>query len=326
MLRSRGTVQQAWHDQASQAATARFGRQVFLRGVVEVSNFCRENCDYCGMRRDNRNLDRFRAELDTLCELLVNHRPASITDINIQTGEDPKAVQEVVLPLIKTLRRETPLGISVCLGTLGERDYRELQAAGASIYIIKFEIADAAQYAQLHAPGTQSERLKSIRLLAEQGWRVSSGFISGLPGQGDRELLANFTLANELPLAGCSVSPFIPGDETPLANASIITNPNVSVSEGKTNTSALAYACESVSPKPSVPAICPTPSDKCCGPWRRAPCGALTPRRPSTSRSRSCAKELGRGRIGCRPTGNVRAPQRSRCGLRRPRPAAPHEE
>ena len=219
MLRSRGAVQQAWHDQASQAATARFGRQVFLRGVVEVSNFCRENCDYCGMRRDNRNLDRFRAELDTLCELLVHHRPASITDINIQTGEDPKAVQEVVLPLIKTLRRETPLGISVCLGTLGEKDYRELQAAGASIYIIKFEIADAAQYAQLHAPGTQSERLKSIRLLAKQGWRVSSGFISGLPGQGDRELLANFTLANELPLAGCSVSPFIPGDETPLANA-----------------------------------------------------------------------------------------------------------
>lgn len=219
MLRSRGGVQQAWHDRAAQTAIARFGRQVFLRGVVEVSNFCRENCDYCGMRRDNRSLDRFRARLDVLSDLLVHHRPASITDINIQAGEDPIAVREIVLPLIKTLRRETPLGVSVCLGTLRPDDYRELQEAGASIYIIKFEIGDPAQYVQMHAPGTQTERLAHIRMLAAQGWQVSSGFISGLPGQGDRELLANFTSANELPLAGCSVSPFIPGEETPLADA-----------------------------------------------------------------------------------------------------------
>lgn len=219
MLRSRGAVQQAWHEKASQSATARFGREVFLRGVVEVSNFCRENCDYCGMRRDNRNLDRFRARLDVLSEMLVNHRPASITDINLQAGEDPIAVREIVLPLIKTIRRETPLGVSVCLGTLRQEEYRELQAAGASIYIIKFEIGDAAQYAQMRAPGTQAERVAHIRLLSEQGWRVSSGFISGLPGQGDRELLRNFALASELPLDGCSVSPFIPGEETPLANS-----------------------------------------------------------------------------------------------------------
>ncbi len=219
MLRSRGAVQQAWHEKASQTAISRFGRQVFLRGVVEVSNFCRENCDYCGMRRDNRNLDRFRARLEVLSELLVNQRPASITDINIQAGEDPVAVREIVLPLIKTIRRETPLGVSVCLGTLRPEEYRELQDAGASIYIIKFEIGDSAQYAQMHAPGNQTERLAHIRMLSEQGWRVSSGFISGLPGQGDRELLKNFSVASELPLDGCSVSPFIPGEETPLANA-----------------------------------------------------------------------------------------------------------
>jgi biotin synthase len=171
------------------------------------------------MRRDNRALSRYRARHDELAELLIHHRPASITDVNIQAGEDPVVAREVVIPLIKTIRRESPLGVSVCLGTLDAKLCAELNAAGASTYIIKFEIADPATYAAMKAPGTYDERLAFIRHLAATGWRVSSGFISGLPGQTEHELLANFALAAELPLDGCSVSPFIPGDETPLAAA-----------------------------------------------------------------------------------------------------------
>jgi biotin synthase len=89
LLAARGPAQEALHARASAAAAAQFGRRVFLRGVVEVSNYCRENCSYCGMRRDNSALKRFRAEQDRLAELLVHHRPASITDVNIQMGEDP---------------------------------------------------------------------------------------------------------------------------------------------------------------------------------------------------------------------------------------------
>ena len=113
-----GAAQAALHERAAAATRKHFGKKVFVRAVVEVSNFCRENCAYCGMRRDNRALARFRAQSEQLAELLIHHRPASVTDVNIQTGEDPVAVREVVLPLIKTLRRETSLGISVCLGTL----------------------------------------------------------------------------------------------------------------------------------------------------------------------------------------------------------------
>jgi biotin synthase len=198
-------------------ARKRFGRQVFVRGVVEVSNYCRENCAYCGMRRSNRALDRFRADHEHLAELLIHHRPASITDLNIQAGEDPVAVREVVLPLIQTLRRETDLGISVCLGSLNHSLYADLKEAGACIYIIKFEIADPKLYTALESPGKFDERLANIRHLANTGWRVSSGFIAGLPGQSPDDMLANFTLASQLPLDGCSVSPFIPGEETPLA-------------------------------------------------------------------------------------------------------------
>lgn len=215
-LQAKGREQEGLHARASATRRAVFGTQVYLRAVVEVSNYCRENCHYCGMRRDNRSLARYRAHADQLADLLIHHRPKSITDINIQTGEDPVAVREVVLPLIAALRRETNLGISVCLGTLTPALYRELFAAGASIYIMKFELAAPDAYEQLEAPGTLAERARHIRQLATEGWGVSSGFIAGLPGQTESEALENFALANTLPLRGCSVSPFVPGDETPL--------------------------------------------------------------------------------------------------------------
>ncbi len=180
-LTATGMTQDALHERAADTTRKKFGKEVFVRAVVEVSNFCRENCSYCGMRRDNRDLARYRAKSEQIAQMLIEHRPASVTDVNIQTGEDPVAVREVVLPLIKTLRRETSLGISVCLGTLSPELYAELQAAGASIFIMKFEIGDTAQYEQLEAPGTLAERLRHIRLLAENNWKVSSGFIAGLP-------------------------------------------------------------------------------------------------------------------------------------------------
>src|SRR5438552_3591013 len=150
LLRTRSeAAERALHEKASEAARARFGKRVFVRAVVEISNYCRQNCHYCGMRRSNRELKRFRAHHEQLAELLLHKRPASVTDVNIQAGEDPVAVREVALPLIRTLRRETKLGISVCLGSLSPAIYSELKEAGASLYILKFEIANAARYAEM---------------------------------------------------------------------------------------------------------------------------------------------------------------------------------
>lgn len=212
-----GAEQEQLHERAAAVAQGYFGRKVFVRAVVEVSNFCRQNCVYCGMRRENRTLHRFRTPHEQLAEMLIEHRPSSVTDINIQAGEDPVAVREVALPLVRALRRETTLGISVCLGSLKHDLYDELQQAGASIYILKFETADPVHYEEMQSPGTLDERVAHIRYLASRGWNVSSGFIAGLPDQAPQGLLANFKLAAELPLDGCSVSPFVPGDETPLS-------------------------------------------------------------------------------------------------------------
>jgi biotin synthase len=214
-----GSDQTTFHEQAACATREFFGRRVFVRAVVEVSNYCRENCHYCGMRRENLSLSRARADFEELAEILLHHRPEMVTDINIQTGEDPVAAREVVLPLIQILRRETRLGISVGLGTHDYSVYQELKEAGASIYILKYETADALDYRRKEAPGSLAERVKHIRWLAAQGWHVSSGFIAGLPGQLVSHLVENYRLADQLPLRGCSVSPFVPGSDTPLAAA-----------------------------------------------------------------------------------------------------------
>jgi biotin synthase len=193
-----------------------FGRRVFVRGVIEVSNYCRQNCNYCGMRRDNRDLHRFRLELDALRDLVRNGLPGIITDLNIQTGEDVVADREIVLPLIETIRQERPdLGISVCLGTLEPKLYDELRAAGAGYYIIKIETGNREAYHAAQAPGTFEKRLAAIRYLARSGWFVSSGFILGLPGQTPEHIEESLELLSELPLAGASVSPFISGEQTP---------------------------------------------------------------------------------------------------------------
>jgi len=195
-----------------------FGRKVFVRGVVEVSNFCRQNCNYCGMRRDNRTLSRFRLELETLRELVRGGLPESITDLNLQTGEDVVGIREVVLPLIETIRAETGLGVSVCLGTHTPALYEELRQAGASYYIIKMETGNAAHYREVRAPGTYESRIAAIRHLAATGWAVSSGFIVGLPGQTEAHVAETIDLLSALPLAGSSVSPFIAGEQTPYAD------------------------------------------------------------------------------------------------------------
>jgi len=207
------------HEQARVVRDEVFGRRIFVRGVVEVSSYCRQNCHYCAMRRDNGLLERYRLAADELAELIIHHRPAAITDIDIQAGEDPVAVREVVLPLVRELRRHTNLGITLCLGTLSPYEYDQLREAGGDYYVIKIETGDADHYQSIGAPGTLAKRVAAIRYLAGTGWKVSSGFIVGLPGQTPVQVEQTLDLLAELPLAGCSVSPFVAGEQTPFVGA-----------------------------------------------------------------------------------------------------------
>jgi len=199
------------HDRARAVRDEIFGRRVFVRGVVEVSSYCRQNCRYCAMRRDNDMLERFRLNATELAESIIQNCPTAVTDIDIQAGEDPVAVRE--------LGRRTNLGITLCLGTLSPYEYDQLREAGADYYVIKLESGNAAHYESIGAPGTLAKRLTAIRYLADTGWKVSSGFIVGLPGQTPAHVEETLDLLAELPLTGCSVSPFVAGEQTPFANS-----------------------------------------------------------------------------------------------------------
>jgi biotin synthase len=124
-----------------------------------------------------------------------------------------------VLPLARELRRHTSLGITLCLGTLSPHEYDQLREAGGDYYVIKIETGNAHHFQFIGAPGTLAKRVTAIRYLAGTGWKVSSGFIAGLPGQTPTQVEQTLDLLAELPLAGCSVSPFVAGGQTPFVGA-----------------------------------------------------------------------------------------------------------
>lgn len=218
-LEARFEEQRALWERAAAAREATFGKRVFVRGVIEVGNVCRQNCAYCGMRRENGDLRRFRLARDAVRRVIGEQLPALVTDLNFQAGEDPVVLREVVLPVIAELAKESRLGISVCLGTVDFRLYDEMRQAGARGYILKLETGDPEQYRLLQCPGTLERRLEAILHLARTGWSVSSGLIYGLPDQTPNQMADTFDLLCSLPLAGCSASPFIPGEGTPLSSA-----------------------------------------------------------------------------------------------------------
>ena len=217
LLETCGEEAEQLRNLGQQARNRIFGNTAFVRGVIEVSNYCRENCSYCGMRRDNRTLSRFRIERDKILRMIDVGLPAMVTDLNLQAGEDPKVIEELIIPVVRYIRTHTKVGVSLSLGTLSESQYEALRNAGAFYYIIKLETGKSDHYRELRAPGTYEERLRAIQLLAKTGWKVSSGMIMGLPGQSVDMVAQTIQILSRLPLAGVSVSPFIPGEETPLA-------------------------------------------------------------------------------------------------------------
>lgn len=217
LLETCGEEAEQLQNSSQQARNRIFGNTAFVRGVIEVSNYCRENCSYCGMRRDNRTLSRFRIERDKILRMIDVGLPSIVTDLNLQAGEDPQVINEIIIPVVQYIRAHTKIGVSLSLGTLSESQYNVLRNAGAFYYIIKLETGNSDHYRELRAPGTYEERLGAIHFLAKTGWKVSSGMIMGLPGQSVDMIAQTIQILSGLPLAGVSVSPFIPGEETPLA-------------------------------------------------------------------------------------------------------------
>ena len=220
MIAAEGTAQAELHARAAAIRDRVFGRTVVVRGVVEMTNVCRVNCDYCPMRRDNtRQNSTYILGHDEMLAAAEDVRDAGVDAIVFQGGEIPQTTR-VLLDVLPTIRRlfNDRVEVLLGLGVKSEAEYRALRDRGADTFIIKHETADAA----LHRSIRQEElsvRLTAIRTLRRLGYRVGSGCIVGLPGQTLESLVDDILLAQSLGVDMCSASPFVPTAATPLAGA-----------------------------------------------------------------------------------------------------------
>lgn len=219
LLRSTGEAKCRLFARAREARDSIWGNGVILRGVVELSNICRIDCDYCPMRRSNqKQLDQFILRPSQLLEACRAINASTLDIVFLQSGETPQATDLAArtIPAIKELfqgRVEIILG----LGSMKSSQYERLRRAGADSYIIKHETSDSELHARLRGESL-SDRLTCLKCLKELGFRVGTGTIVGLPGQRLSSIADDIALASELETDMCSASPFIPAARTPLSH------------------------------------------------------------------------------------------------------------
>lgn len=218
-LALRGAEQEALWSRARAARSAADRASVLVRGVVEISNVCRVDCDYCPMRRSNTTPGTtYIMSAEEIVEHAAAVRDANLDVILLQGGENVRSarVTAQALPEVRRLFSGR-VEIILNLGLQSTATYESLFAAGADAYIIKQETSDAELHqAVRHEP--LAPRLAAIRTLKRIGYRVGIGTISGLPGQSLRSLASELLMVETLGAEMASVSPFIPAAGTPFGD------------------------------------------------------------------------------------------------------------
>jgi biotin synthase len=219
ILAGRSLSDEELFARARAARAAHFQDEVVIRGVVEITNRCRVNCEFCPMRRDNtRQNAAYLLDAQALVAVAEEIRRAGIDVVFIQGGEIPQttAIVEQALPQIADLFGGA-VEILLNLGNKSHTEYARLKQAGAHSYILKHETADPDLYEQLKCESLDA-RLNCLRDLLALGFKVGTGSIIGLPGQTIEHIAADILLAQEMRTHMVSASPFVPAPDTPLAS------------------------------------------------------------------------------------------------------------
>jgi biotin synthase len=195
------------------------GDEVHLRGIIEFSNFCIQNCLYCGLRRDNHALVRYRMSFSGIVAAARNARSQGLGTAVLQSGEDPWFTQERISDLIRAIKEHTDLAITLSLGERPYSDYLAWRKAGADRYLLKHETSSPVLYRRLRPGRELEDRLKALRWLRELGYEVGSGNMVGLPGQTDEDLAKDIQLFRGYDFDMIGIGPFIVHPQTPLASA-----------------------------------------------------------------------------------------------------------
>lgn len=216
LLQARGNLQKELFEQARKTRQKHFRNKVFVRGVIEISNYCRKNCDYCAMRYPNKKLERYRLTASEICFIAKQIKNVGIKTLFIQSGEDI-TIDKIVEEVLPKIKKELKLKIILCIGNRSKKQYKKFIKLGADAYILKFETSNPSLFQKIRYEPLQ-QRLQCVRWLKELGFKVGTGNITRLPGQTIESIADDILLAQQLHTHFVSTAPFIPNQDTPFEN------------------------------------------------------------------------------------------------------------
>lgn len=204
---------------ARRTARRAYGTQLFVRGLIEISNICKNDCYYCGIRRSNAKAERYRLAQEDILACCREGYGLGFRTFVLQGGEDPYYRDERLCALVEAIKARWPdCAVTLSMGERSRESYRLLRRAGADRYLLRHETADGAHYARLHPPcQTLENRKRCLWDLKELGYQVGSGFMVGSPDQSPETLAEDLAFLTELQPQMVGIGPFIPHRDTPFA-------------------------------------------------------------------------------------------------------------
>lgn len=194
-----------------------WSRTVFFRGIVEFSSHCEQNCLYCGLRRENMLLARYRLSPEEIFQAAVAVHDLGIGTVVLQSGEDGFYDAQTIAALVRRIKTELGLAITLSLGERSTEDYALWREAGADRYLLKMETFQEEAFRTLRPGSDPASRSRAYAALQRLGYECGNGIIQGLPGETDETLAAQFAALKALAPSMLAVGPFTPHPDTPLA-------------------------------------------------------------------------------------------------------------
>lgn len=196
-----------------------YGKEIYIRGLIEFTNVCKNNCFYCGIRRDNKTADRYRLSSEQILSCCREGYELGFRTFVLQGGEDPYYDDVRIVDLVATIRSEYPdCAITLSIGEKSYKSYEAFFQAGADRYLLRHETADECHYRKLHPKEMSLEKRKEcLNALKKIGYQVGCGFMVGSPYQTERELAKDLLFIHEFGPHMVGIGPFIPHQQTPFA-------------------------------------------------------------------------------------------------------------
>lgn len=204
-------------DTARKVADDIYGKQVFIRGLIEFTNYCKNDCIYCGIRRSNPNAQRYRLTEEEILSCCANGYELGFRTFVLQGGEDPYFSDERICDIVAKIKQDYPdCAVTLSIGEKDKASYQAFYDAGADRYLLRHETADKTHYQSLHpAEMSFQHRIQCLYDLKEIGYQVGCGFMVGSPGQTVDTLYEDLMFIKKLQPHMVGIGPFIPQKDTP---------------------------------------------------------------------------------------------------------------